>query len=399
MSSERNTERLVDLIYGEAMDDQEKNDFLEEIAESRALQSERDEIRALLGDVSDVWSEGSVSDTLHNAIMDAAKAATNERAEKKHFVSPTKPAGLWSRLKSSSQLGQIAMVATVVIAGAFVFRFVNFDEGAHVDEEVAVFLPEKDEASANLDTMPSPAAVENPTAMEKQEGFGLKPTDESADSKIGAGEKAKVTSISKASKKDITLSSPPAKSVKKKIAKTKTATGKERTASKRSRSKSKLSKGNSASPGVFKNKAYFDKLDDSSPQSSESYEQRVEDAEELNLVPSKTIESVNSKYSSRDYAGTIKAADEFVGNKSGTSNERARALQLKAQSLANLGRNSEALRVYDSILKNYKNFQSSAISSARAEISRKLEERRPAEKKRKMKKSQKAFDESAVETK
>jgi len=155
----------------------------------------------------------------------------------------------------------------------------------------------------------------------------------------------------------------------------------------------KRSKSSAPSSGVLQNKAYFDQLSsESEKQDKDGYQKRLENAEELSLVPAKTIDSVTSKYGARDYSGTIQAADEFVGLKSGTRTERARALQLKAQSLANLGRFQEALRVYDSILKKYKTFQSSAISSARAQISRKLEERQPKRKKAKSESKKSTYD-------
>lgn len=390
MSSESNTERLIDLMYGESTD-QEKENFLKEIAESNALQRERAEIGTLLGDISEVWPDQSVSASLHASIMDAATSAANERAEKKQFVTPIKPPGLWSRLRSSGQIGQIAMVATVVIAGAFVFRFVNLDDKANVHEEVAVSLPETGD-SAKLSAKPSPTEVEG--FKEKEPKFGDKIAGEKISDTIGAKEADAAVEQKK--------TRPIAKEIVKRRAKTASAP-KAKKKSKIAKSR-RSSKSLAPSKGVMKNKAYFDDLSNSGsqPQNEDEYQKRAENAEELKLVPTKTIDSVNAKYNSRDYSGTIQAADEFAGLKSGTRTERARALQLKAQSLANLGRYQEALRVYDSIVKNYKTFQSSAISSARAEISRKLEERRPAEKKRKAKTKKKStyeFESQAIDTK
>lgn len=394
MSSESNTERLIDLMFGESTD-QEKENFLEEIAESSALQRERAEIRTLMGDVSDVWPDQPVSASLHNSIMDAAKSAVNERAEKKQYVTPIKPPGLWSRLKSSGQIGQIAMVATVVIAGAFVFRFVNFDDKASVHEEMAVTLPEKNGTLPKLAAKPQPTEVSEAKEM----------TDEVTDKKTEIAEKGADSAREQekeaiALKKKVTKAPRQKKDAKRTAGRPKT----KKSVSKKESSNKKVNIGSSskgAAPrGVVQNKEYFDDLNSGSAQQNEtdSYQKRAENAEELKLVPAKTIDSVSSKYNARDYSGTIQAADEFVGLKSGTRTEHARALQLKAQSLANLGRYTEALRVYDSILKNYKTYQSAAISSARAEISRKLEERKPAKQKRKAAEKSYDFEDSPSES-
>ena len=69
-----------------------------------------------------------------------------------------------------------------------------------------------------------------------------------------------------------------------------------------------------------------------------------------------TLDDVERAYKRNDYQETVDEADAYLARRIGTNQERARAMELKAQALTSLGRGTEARGIYESIRELYPDY-------------------------------------------
>lgn len=361
MSNAPNIERLLDLIYDDEMEETERNAFQKELEASPQLIADRDDIVQVLTGVREVWPVTTPDAAIHQNIMDAARSALVEKKEKRQSQAAVS-LGFWTKLRKAVPMNQIAVVATVLFAGVFVFRFVNLNE----------ILEEKmGEANSSISSV-SFSEVSKPVPVEKTEKRIGKSTAIALVEPTIDEEKERVFTPKAEVKKRKMRSAP--KPVK-------NSREKSRRISKKSTMRSKNKR--ILTDDVFEaaeprrkekvSSALINEVVETAQDRGKGYGS-AQEAKKDTVNASNELGGMRLKYKKRDYRGVVKSADQFIRHGSGTSSERAGALYLKAQALAKLGRYSDAVSVYDTLIRKYKSYRPATMSSARAETSRRVEQ-------------------------
>ena len=424
MSAEQ-TDSILDLLYGELSEDEER-DLLAELDDTPELRAEYDELDAFLGDLREAMPIEDVSPSIHASIMDAARKAAEQAPEEGRMIrQPTKAkTGWWSRM-GGGQASQIALVAAVLIAGLFVVRAVDRSESPlHGSASNISTIQEAAPAMAAMaDEEAKPA--DGPESEELLDGAGAENeavavTDQWSNepgARASAAAQAPADAVEPPPVAEPKPEPTPdrdddiARSLRNELAKSsrqdavvpKAET--RRRAPTKKRSKGTTKKAPSTSSSVWdepigtkskdgnltadllagdRSSGFGGESSTSSSTAPKAAEapapapvQAQSEAEESQQAREyrarqNTISSVQTYFRSGDYGGAIRAADEFLAqNKSASATEKATALHVKAQSLERQGKYSEADRIYSSLQKNYPGYQSGAIDNARKEIRRK----------------------------
>lgn len=413
MASDRSTERIIDLLYGE-LTPEEEAEVRQEVADSADLRAELDGFESLLGRIREAAPSEEVPSSVHASILDAARAAAQQAPETRVARRQTDGAegGIWRRF-GRGQGSQIALVAAVLIAGLFVVKY--------VDQSDRPMAPASDISAAS-----EPAPIIAKQIAEPAEETILAEGEEAPATEV-------VTGGEVANDGDVWQPTPEAKPADAPLDLAKTETADREIAerpepevetkrrSARTRSASSAPKRKEAS--IADKKAPQKKLDSivgsdlfdddlgaegrgsaaRQDQNERDYAAKAAEEEQMAApaatappmekaeaeaepmqqakdyrAPAGSISAVDQRFRVNDYSGTISAADEFLKSGKGNSTDKAQALLLKAQSLSNLGRYREAVRVYESIQKNYPAFDTQTVNQGRAEAERML---KPARKK------------------
>lgn len=426
MASERSTEHLIDLLYDELTEEEEIS-LRQELEESAEMRDEYAALKALVGEVDEAVPMVEVPSSLHAAIMAAAEAESAQSVadEVRAVRRPAAPAGrepmgIWRRLRGT-QVSQVALVATVLFAGAFVFRYldnapigspIEYEERpavAQLSEEAAPAAPSASEAPELDKLAPSPELAEEKmaegfadgaaedrgqaTGTLQKERMEWAPGDRDQSNKDELAAKTPRADAPKPAKKvqsrkrsknkpsprpqtkgarlndaiagaDLDDSYLNAKDEKSNVAAGASSAGKAGT-------KITQSKSDSATIGAF---------DEPSAEPAVA-EQEAQKPAEYRPEPN-SLDAVEEAYETGDYKGTVAASDRVLSSKA-PSTQKARALELKAQAYARMGLLQQADSTYRNLQNNYPTYNSARVNSAREDISRRLNQKRSSKKKRK----------------
>ncbi len=399
MASDQPTEHLIDLLYGE-LTEEEESSLREDIAQSAEMQAELAELEDLFQQVSDTVEVREVPQSLHDSIMAAARESVTSTVEEQARAVRRPPAvaaggdsrGFWGRMKGG-QASQIALVAAVLLAGAFVFRFVSMSDPAapmakYESEAMPSLLERKEADEAPGVAMPK---MEPPAAAEEEIFEG-----ESAARELAADERvlekvAEKPAAAQPSAKDSprpeVIARPSKKSVPKKKAKPRTS--------------SKSAKGSAIAdiwteeqkqeapapaPSIDGNAASTDSL---TVGAAEDKSNRAGKAKEEFRPAEGSLDAVQESYNRSDFRQTIAQADKVMAS-GASATDKARALELKAQSYSRLGMLTQADATYRNLQNNYPTYNTGSVRAAREELSRKLNERR--EPKKRAPRQKKSYD-------
>lgn len=422
MTSERSTDSIIDLLYGELSEEDEEL-VRTELGESPELRAELDSYEDLLGRVREAMPPEDVPTGVHASIMEAARAAAEkpveERIARRGADNGEAKTGIWRRL-AGGQGSQFALVAAVLIAGLFVVKFA--DQGSHADLAPASDLSAAREPApsmavaekvpeAGLEEVPTggevaaqgkaePAELAEPlaTGTDQEQIPEAKPTPEPEPVADGLSETLK---DELAAERD--------QPVRKRRASARPEAPRRTEAKPRARPQKKSDRpvetqkaapAPTAVEGRAQNNRAYDKNtandDDSAPlfaggEQADEYgapaamEDSLDEAnsrQEAYRPAPNSIDAVTEAFRRNDPRGTIVAADDFLASGGGSDTQKADALFMKAQSLKNLGRYSEADRLLESIQKNYPGYSTQSVKQAHEEVRRAME-KRPARKKSK----------------
>lgn len=429
MASEQHTDRLMDLLYGELSPDEEV-ELRAELGDDFS-EDELEDYRGLLDEVRAVMPSQDVSASVHASIMEAAQAGLSQPAERPVREGRADSGGFWKRL-SGGQGAQIALVAAVLLVGVFVARFVRMDDN-QLDFQKGAEAPAREVVAAQMEAAPAAPAGSVEVAEVVDSNVAAKLADE-----VATGDEPEVATVTpeaeepaqdrgsdavwggeqrqneEQNRREFAADSKAKEAKPLDVGSTRSPKAK-RKKSLGSKSSSKKDgsldgalnlfgepssdKGggpsNQAPPVVAATEevaegASVAGLDADEEPAKEPAAQPAEQKAEYR-PPAGSISAVDQRFRANDYDGTIRAADAFLEDGSGSQIERARALHLKAQALSNLGRYAEADRVYGSIQRNYPNYQTSEINAAREEVQRRLSKRQPRKKQR-VKPAEKSYD-------
>jgi hypothetical protein len=420
MASERTNDPILDLLF-EELDSDERDALRAEIEGDPAQAEELESFEHLLGRVRDADLVEDVPSSVHDAIMEAARAgaprATGGRRAPRRAPS-SEQGSLWSRMTGGP--GQIALVATVLLAGAFVFRFVEQGPAPYGDSAEAPItemmpateeLPAEGEARGKADSAESELQLELAEAEEADRNEAAVADNAREDSLLD-GLAAKPEEESLPGARDIAETASPIERAKRRSRSTKAAPSPApRPTAKKSKGSDKALGsvdlfGGEASPsssnagpaqsgsGITtttreteqkpRSKVDYLQMDDlddapadeaAAPAAAEP-EADMEEERAAYEPPTGTPASIQQTFDSRDYSRTVAEANDYLSGESGNATDRATVMQLKAQSLFNLGRLTEADRIYASIQRSYPNFRPDQIAQARAEIGRRSDAKR-----------------------
>jgi hypothetical protein len=420
MASEQSTDRIIDLIYGE-LPEEEEEQMRHELAESAELRAELDSYEDLLQRVRTTMPAEEPSPSVHASIMEAARAGAENASQRRvarRSPDGAAPRGVWGRL-SNSNIAQIATVAAVLLAGVFVVKFV--DRGA--DPTMA---PASDISAARE---PAPRAAQRMVAEadqnekgveEAEDGLAMatdkaeasggeeqpdvwkpaeqKPADEPVEAIAAAEEEASIAG-KLGSKREHNVRRDALE--KKKRRKRPAPKPRQRQTTARAPKKDSAKSGmldmleadsdtTTSSGTAVDSKNRYGAGEDAVVQPETEQAKKAEAEAEPAPVAKEsqeyraqagTISAVEQQWRTRDYTGTVRAADDFLQSGGGTNTDKARAMQLKAQAYYELGRYRQAERLYAAIQKNYPSYQTSQINASRAEAKSRME-KKPARKRR-----------------
>ncbi len=404
MASEQSTERIIDLIYGE-LPEEEEEQMRRELADSAELRAELDSYEDLLGQVRSAMPPEEPSPSVHDAIMEAARAAAEnggERRSARRAPDGAKRMGVWGRLSNSS-LAQVATVAAVLLAGVFVVKFV--DRGT--DPTMA---PASDISAARE---PAPV-VERAAPAEATEEVAATADDKSVAAAEGAVEQADLLGAENAPadepKAALELAEAEEEAQRPVEKRRRSAAATRRDAPKDTRPveekprRREMAKKKPRPKKKAKAAPLLDSLDEASGNRNEADQDlgmfgAGESESTASAAPQKkaeaappapkqqqeareyrpesgTIGAVEQRWRTQDYSGTVRAADAFLESGNGSATDKARAMQLKADAYMKQKRYRQAERIYSTIQKNYPSYQSSTIQSSLAEAKQRLEQPR-----------------------
>lgn len=413
MSAE-STESIIDLLYGE-LSEEEASEVRAELQSSVQRQAEHDELERLLGRVREAMPPQDVAPSVHASIMDAARAgvASQERAPRR-VAEPARPQRFWSRLagQGRGQGQQLALVATVLVAGAFIVYLTN--PSSSPLSSPAADISSMQEAAAPPPALASPVVV----AEAEQSAPAPEPADEpmpAPQQVVAEGVRTDEREVARDRSAGRAAPAPTAEeqaridaSLRNELARTVDRTREQATPppAKRARKSAAKAKRVEASnaglprAGATTKSASVDMLgDDAMPAAPvaaepmgdalaeaevaapvESKKERADaPAEESAVKETASLSAVHEHYGRSDYPGTIRAANNFLSdNPDAPANDRAAAMHIKAQALTQSGRYDEADQVYRQIQANYPGYQSGAIRDAREDVNRLNTQRKPA---------------------
>lgn len=403
MATERTDDIILDVLYGEH--DAESGEAVELNAEELAELEQWRRFRATLGRA---LPEVEPNPSVRASVMALAAAELSQSVDEVAGATVRRPPsqresnrGFWSKL-ASGQGSQIALVATVLLVGAFVLNFLK------VDSSMAPAYEEAGYPSASLPPQaakqePAPAPVEELEVAEVPAENVIANEEPAAASaplldgleQPGAGEGAQGLG----------------RTPKPKIKPTQRATA-QRPEPRPSVSKRSIAKGASLAEEGFadskSNTMPSTATRGAIPQPQEALDSMMEPApsttsmmaekakadvardedREAEPVAKKevaavagTLDAVEEAYRQRDYRRVISQADSVI--ESGSSAiQRARALELKAQAYRQMGMLNQALTTYRNLEANYPTYQGDRVRASRLEIERQIESSsRPKERK------------------
>lgn len=398
-----------------------------ELAEAPELQAEYDEYDLMLGRVREAMPLQEVSPNIHASILEAARAAAQQPDDR--LIRRTTPdkQSFWQRM-SSGQGSRVALVAAVLIAGAFVVRFVDkSDSPLHAPASDISAMREAAPAAPALAA--SEQAAQGAAVSENEEQVGL-PEAEPEPTPTGGEaiadqwspdedpappmEEAKAESPEDSLRQELRRSN---RAREDKAEAQKPAPAPEPAATKSAPRPKKNARSYKGSKS--KDAKKLDDLlnaDDSGFGSSSTRQPQVqgkagleaaaEEAEgeavsadapsEYRPAPG-TISEVDAYFRRGDYGGAITAADEFLEKGNGSKSETANAMFIKAQSLAKQNQTVAAERLLQRIKKSYPDFRSAEVDQQLQELQRRTapkKQRRKAKPKPKLDEVEKSAPDS-----
>ncbi len=425
MASESPTDQLLDLLYDELSED-EKSDARSEIEQDEELRAEYESFQQMLSDIDAEMPMVDPPESVHDSLMAAAREQVTESVEESARAGarpPRRPEskGFWGKI-ASSQTSQIALVATVLLVGAFVFKVMGtgqMDMAPAPGEMAFEERPTPTFQSAEApEEEPAPArtAADEPTEIAAAEEAENAPTEGLHSNRAMDGErdglldreyrrgearaqKQEEKSQEVAALADEVRGAERTKEERFARAPSKKAKPRPRVRSTRTRAESGK---NTDTLDVTGSEA---KRDDSASNRAPSKAQdpaapeaepapptaqapldrmgAAESQEEAYRPPSGTIASVEEYYAQGDYRQTVREADQVLSS-SATTTQKARALELKAQSYRRMNQLNRSDTIYRNLQQNYPDYAPQRVRQARAEIQRILtQKRRPDRKKSK----------------
>ncbi len=453
MASESTNDPILDLLF-EELDSEERDALRSEIDGDPAQAAELEGFESFLSRVRDADLVEEVPESVHASIMEAARAgvsrADGPRAARR---GPGETGSIWSKMMNGNT-GQIALVATVLLAGAFVFKFVDSGAPAPVGDAAEAPLsemaPDREASEPEAIAEVELAADSLEDSLAEDRGFGPQDNEEEVwdptegqplelaakpEEEIMPGARDKAAEAPRTATKSRSNRTSRRSSSGKGDLDTRSNFGFEVPQSKKSNksagelesllnSSGDIFGGEGAKPapssgsGVTSTTEKSEKkkddakveyiapeLDEDAPSqeptpqaAAEPSEMERQDAYE---PPAGTPASIQQTYDDRDYNRTISEANEYLGESAGNATDKATVMQLKAQSLANLGRLDEADRIYDAIQRAYPSFRPDQITQARAELARRQQNNKAPKRKAKpspSKKQQYDFADEAPST-
>ncbi len=390
MASEQSTDIILDLLYGELSADEETA-ARASVAKDPALAAELAAFESLRGQMGEFLAPEiprmSVRDSLlAEASKQASRKSPDENLPSRRPNSDgVESLGFWRRL-GKGKASQLALVATVLLTGVFVMRSGSLNNDMSMAPEMYEPSPSAQLAMvAEEPPMPPASPIEPAAPSEEATGEG-----ESADG-VSAGLAEIVADTAKAEapveRKRQTVEKSVAQQPR--PASKSSARGQVSDADSRGDTnfaydkKSKLddslntlSTGNAANTAAPKQSQTRDAKPSARPA---EFAEAAPAADRMEEAPAKdayvsapgSLDAVEDAFSARDWRQVVQSSDAVLEG-SGTSVQKARALELKALAYQQLGMVQQALNVYKNIEANYSGYQPDRIRSARNEMERRL---------------------------
>lgn len=399
MSTQETTDPLLELLYDE-LEEEQRAEALDEVARDPELQADYAVFERMLGDIDRELMDEEPPEHVHEALMASARQHVRESVEETTRVEPRSPTngassrGFWGRMASSNS-GQIALVATVLLVGAFVFKVVDLDNapmpGSVPLEEgssAPIVSSEASPAPVELDETveetvfdfkgePSPDDQARAVALEQEGQEETAPSELGRRAESSSGDKQAKKPEAPVNRRNRRVRTSPKPSPKK-------AAGAQRPASRGFEE----AQGLDVDAVPSGRPAPMDAESDGKARDVEKFaalEDTLEAEEEaVYQPPTGTIAAVEESYSRGDYRETVREADRVLESDA-TQTQKARALELKAQSYRRMNQLSQADVIYRNIQTNFPDYSPGRIRQARDEIQRiQSQDRAPAQERRKV---------------
>ncbi len=406
MATERTDDIILDVLYGEH--DAESGEAVELSKDELAELEQWRAFRATLGSELPMVEPNP---SVRASLMALAAAELSQSVDEIARESVRRPPstresnrGFWSKL-ASGQGSQIALVATVLLVGAFVLKFLQVDspmapayEEAGYPSMASAPSPapsmESPLAAAPADKLEVPAEPEAPI-MAANEERAAEVADLDSLQQTGAGResRARKTTSSMAPRPEPTQrtldQTPKPSPAKKSIAKGATLAEEGFAGSQSNTMPSTSTRGAIPQPMEL-----GDSMAEAKPSTTSMMAEKakadVARDEEMEAAPvakkevaavAGTLDAVEEAYRLRDYRRVISQADAVIESQT-SAVQRARALELKAQAYRQMGMLNQALTTYRNLEANYPSYQGDRVRASRLEIERQIESTsRPKERK------------------
>lgn len=408
MASESTKDPILDLLF-EDLEPEEREALRAEVEGDPEQAEELESFELLMGRVRDADLVEEVPESVHASIMEAARAGASRSGTgpRRTRRGPGESDSIWSRFASGGT-GQIALVATVLIAAAFVYQVVGpmGSPGVVGDSAEAPLgqMQPNERASFEGDGFARGESEELAATEEPELESPLVEQEEepSTDRLEALKLEDSLDELAAAPEEETLLGSEAAEPAEAKQEERQAPVKKRAPARRARKSKSsaniELFGSESAAPssasGVTstredtadKGGADYLSIDDVEPRPKADNKPAAPAADgtagdfdadqEAYEPPSGSPGAIQQSYDERDYRTTLREANQYLGGDDGNATDRATVMQLKAASLSALGRYAEADRVYQNIQRSYPSFRPAQIKEARADIARQLSDRK-----------------------
>lgn len=405
MATERTDDIILDVLYGEH--DAESGEAVELSKDELAELEQWRAFRATLGsELPMVEPNPSVRASLMALAATELSQSVDEIAGEAVRRPPStreSNRGFWSKL-ASGQGSQIALVATVLLVGAFVLKFLQVDspmapayEEAGYPSMASAPSPapsmESPLAAVAADKLEVPAEPEAPI-MAANEERAPEVADLDGLQQTGAGRESRARKTNslvapRPEPSQRTLAqSPKPTPAKKSIAKGATMAEEGFAGSQSNTMPSTATRGAIPQPMELGDSMAEAKPSTTSMMAEKAKADVARDEELAAPVAKKevaavagTLDAVEEAYRLRDYRRVISQADAVIESQT-SAVQRARALELKAQAYRQMGMLNQALTTYRNLEANYPSYQGDRVRASRLEIERQIESTsRPKERK------------------
>ncbi|MFU8806176.1 MAG: hypothetical protein ACNA8W_20355 [Bradymonadaceae bacterium] len=414
MSSAESTDKILDLLYGEHPPE-ETEALRHEPAMSEEDMAELASFEQTLSTFRDGMPQEEVPSSVHAAIMAQARehatknvihSARAERGPSSLERAPAqRPGNLWSRL-SVGPIAQIATVASLLLVGAIFIRHISqeaepqFSAASTATEAYVAFdlphidLGEEPAAEAEQPEQDGLAMIDGePSKADKEpEGYALDQKEIAAVDNIDRSSRGG-RSAPVARRRAAPRPMPSSDIARSESARPQQAPQAQRTPSKKSAtvdadqdfdpfggdslgaaSPAPERRAKSAPQPRPEEKAKSESADFAVPLFDDSTIAEAESVEEEAPQPS-ALERAEAAQRAQNHAEAQREAERALVE-STSSTERARAMEIVAQSLLAMGRYEEADRIFANLESEYPDYRSNTVSTARDGIARRRQAQR-----------------------